>query len=78
MEKFVVEIERTEKYYTKVLVEATDELDARRRAVAFDEDNGLEAEWNELQPEVGTTYTAYDMDEAHLIYGEAECMTVIK
>lgn len=78
METFVVEIERTEKYRTKVLVKAVDKADARRRAMEFDADNGLENTWNELQPEVETAYSPYNMGEAHPKDGEEGRLPVVE
>lgn len=78
MEQFVVEIERTEKYYTKVLVKAENEQEARRKAVEFDIGNGLEDTWNELQPSVSTDYTATPEALACITDGEKEFLTVVE
>ena len=76
METFVVEIERTEKYYMKVRVKAKDEQEARRKVIEFDNNNGLENQWNELDPIVSTEYTPYS--EAYLIDGEEEGLIVVE
>lgn len=55
---FVVEITRTETYTHTVRVNAKNKLEARWKVMNFDDDNGFENEWNELDPDVSTKYDA--------------------
>lgn len=68
--KFIVEIERIERYYNKVAVIAKDEQEATKKVGAYDLDNGFENEWNELQPDVTTHYYATAQEDAGLTDGE--------
>lgn len=76
--EFVVEIERTEKYFHKCIVEAKDRNEAVRKVSAFDVNNGFSNTWNELQPSVETEYVATEKDMACLTGDEEECLEVVK
>lgn len=63
MEKwFIVDITRTETYTHEVKVKAENELEASRKVMIFDENNGFETEWNEGHPTVDTEYDAEAID----------------
>ena len=76
--EFVVEIERTEKYFHKVIVEAKDKNEAVRKVSAFESNDGFSDTWNELQPSVDTEYVATEKDMACLTEGEEKCLEVVK
>lgn len=58
MAKYMVFIERVERYSHQVLVDADTKAEAERKVRAMDACNKFENEWNELQPGVETTYEA--------------------
>ena len=60
MGRYRVFIERVERYFHQVEVEAETAAEAERKVQAMDADNAFEEEWNELQPEVKTAYEAED------------------
>lgn len=76
--EFVVEIERTEKYFHKCIVEAKDRREAVRKVSEFDSNDGFSDTWNELQPSVDTDYVATEKDLACLTEGEEEHIEVVK
>ena len=57
---FVVEIERKEIYHHRVVVDAKNEIEAKRKVMEFDDGNGFENVWNEADFDVDTTYVATD------------------
>ena len=58
MARYRVFIERTETYSYQVVVNARDEEEAERKVQLRDDDDKFSDVWNELQPEVQTTYEA--------------------
>lgn len=58
MAKYSVTIERTETYYHQVVVSAKSAEEAERKVRRMDDNDKFVNEWNELQPEVETTYEA--------------------
>lgn len=66
MAKFIVEIERTEKYRQFVRVEAENELEARRKAEDYDSNDGLANDWEEQIPVVDTEYFAEEEEYSRL------------
>lgn len=58
MAKYIVFIERTETYYHQVVVSAKSAKDAERKVRRMDDDDRFVSEWNELRPDVETTYKA--------------------
>ena len=63
MEKFRVSIERVERYSHQVVVEASSAKEAEMKVLLMDRNDEFENEWNELQPEVETTYEAEKFEE---------------
>ena len=57
---YIVEIERKETYRHRVVVDAKDEIEAKRKVMEFDDGNGFENIWNEADFDVDTTYVATD------------------
>ena len=58
MARYRVFIERTETYSYQVVVSAKSAEEAERKVRRMDDDDKFIDEWNELQPEVETTYEA--------------------
>lgn len=57
---FVVDIERRETYYHRVVVDANDEIEAKRKVMEYDDGDGFLGVWNEADFDVDTTYVATD------------------
>lgn len=60
--QFVVEIERKETYHHRVVVDAKDEIEAKRKVMEFDGCNGFLEVWSESDFDVDTTYEATDAE----------------
>ena len=63
MGKFRVSIGRVERYSHQVVVEASSAREAEKIVRNMDQNDEFENEWNELKPEVESTYDAEKLEK---------------